>query len=69
MSLQRWGLAFLQLGALLLAIGLLPAAFMAIFLPSTPALIPALLSVSVAPPGAVCFTAGLLIWGIGLVRR
>lgn len=69
MSLQRWGLAFVQLGALLLAIGLLPAVFMAIFLPSTPALIPALLSVSVAPPGAVCFTVGLLMWGIGLARR
>jgi hypothetical protein len=69
MSLQRWGVAFLQLGTLLLAIGLLPSVFMAVFLPTTPALIPALLSVSVAPPGAVCFTVGLLMWGIGLARR
>lgn len=69
MTLKRWGIAFLQLGALLLAIGLLPALFMAVFMPATPALVPALLSLSVAPLGAVCLIAGLLMWAIGAVRR
>lgn len=69
MTLARWGMAFLQLGALLLAIGLLPALFMAIFMPATPALVPVLLSLSVAPLGAVCFIAGLLMWAVGLARR
>lgn len=69
MTLKRWGTAFLQLGALLLAIGLLPALFMAVFMPGAPALVPALLSLSVAPLGAVCFIAGLVMWAIGLARR
>lgn len=69
MSLKRWGIAFLQLGALLLAIGLLPALFMGLFMPSTAALVPALLSLTVAPLGAVCLTAGLLMWAFGLARR
>jgi len=69
MSLKRWGIAFLQLGALLLAIGLLPALFMGLVMPTTPAPVPALLSLSVAPLGAVCFIAGLVTWALGLVRR
>lgn len=69
MSIKRWGIAFLQLGALLLAIGLLPALFMGLVMPATPAPVPALLSLSVAPLGAVCFVTGLALWAIGLVRR
>lgn len=69
MSLKRWGIAFLQLGALLLAIGLLPALFMGVFMPTTAALVPALLSLTVAPLGAVCLIAGLVMWAIGWARR
>lgn len=69
MSLKRWGIAFLQLGALLLAIGLLPALFMGLVMPNTAALVPALLSLSVAPLGGICFIAGLAMWAIGVARR
>lgn len=68
MTLARWGVAFLRLGALLLAIGLVPALFVAVFMPATPPLIPALLSLSVAPLGAVCLIAGLLMWALGRAR-
>lgn len=68
MSLKRWGIAFLQLGGLLLAVGLLPALFMAIVMPAAPALVPALLSLSAAPLGALCALIGLLMWLIGVVR-
>ena len=70
MSLARWGTAFLKLGLLLLAIGLLPALVMAVVFPSaTPAAIPALLSLSVAPLGGICLLAGLAMWAIGAARR
>lgn len=69
MSLKRWGLAFMQLGLLLLAIGLLPAVAMGIFAPSANALLPALLSLSVAPLGGVCFLVGAIMWAVALVRR
>lgn len=69
MSLSRWGIAFIRLGLLLLAVGLLPALFMGFFMPATPAVIPALLSLSVGPLGALCLLAGLVMWMIALVRR
>lgn len=69
MSLSRWGVAFIRLGLVLLAVGLLPALFMGLFMPATPALIPALLSLSVAPLGGLCLFAGLVMWTIALVRR
>ena len=34
MTLKRWGLAFIRLGALLLAIGVLPAIVMAVLMPT-----------------------------------
>lgn len=69
MTLKRWGIAFLQLGALLLAIGFVPVGLMTILSPSDPGALPILLSLSVAPLGAVCLIAGLLLWTIGAVRR
>ncbi|MEQ8447824.1 MAG: hypothetical protein RIB57_18225 [Pelagibacterium sp.] len=69
MRLSRWGIAFIQLGALLLAIGLVPLGIMATLFPSVSALVPVLLSLSVAPLGGLCLLAGLVMWGIGAVRR
>lgn len=69
MSLQRWGTAFLQLGALLAAIGLLPALVMALFFPHGPSAVPVLLSLSVAPLGLVCLATGGLMWLVALLRR
>jgi|TARA_A100001391_G_scaffold49640_4_gene30039 hypothetical protein len=69
MRLSRWGIAFIQLGALLLAIGLVPLGIMATLFPGVSALVPVLLSLSVAPLGGLCLLAGLVMWGIGAVRR
>ena len=69
MRLSRWGIAFIQLGALLLAIGSVPFGIMATLFPGVSALVPVLLSLSVAPLGGLCLLAGLVMWGIGAVRR
>ena len=69
MRLSRWGIAFIQLGARLLAIGLVPFGIMATLFPGVSALVPVLLSLSVAPLGGLCLLAGLVMWGIGAVRR
>ena len=68
MTFKRWGLAFIRLGALLLAIGVLPAIIMAVLMPSA-TLIPTLLLLSVAPLGAVVTAAGLVMWLVALLRR
>lgn len=69
MTLKRWSYAFLQLGALLLAIGLLPALAMMVLAPTRSAMVPALLSFTVAPLGAVALLAGVLMWTVAAVRR
>lgn len=69
MRLSRWGIAFIQLGALLLAIGLVPMVVMATLFPDASALVPVLLSLSAAPLGGLCLLAGLVMWGIGAIRR
>lgn len=69
MTLKRWGLAFLQLGVLLLAIGLLPVIVMGAIFPQAAMTVPILLSLSVAPLGALCFLTGLVMWAIGAARR
>lgn len=69
MNMKRWGVAFLQLSAVLLAVGLVPVVLMTIISPSDPGTLPILLSLSVAPLGGVCLVSGLLLWVIGAVRR
>ena len=69
MRLYRWGIAFIQLGALLLAIGLIPLVVMTLLFPGVSALVPVLLSLSVAPLGALCIISGLVMWAIGAARR
>ncbi|AEQ52167.1 hypothetical protein [Pelagibacterium halotolerans] len=69
MRLSRWGIAFMQLGVLLLAIGLLPLVVMATLFPGASTLVPVLLSLSVAPLGGLCLISGFVMWAIGTVRR
>ncbi|SDG49681.1 hypothetical protein SAMN04487974_103210 [Pelagibacterium luteolum] len=69
MALTRWGTAFLQLGALLLAIGILPVVVMETLFPGASMTVPILLSLSAAPLGGVCLVTGLVIWAIGAARR
>lgn len=69
MTLKRWSFAFLQLGGLLVAIGLLPAIAMGALAPSTDALLPALLSLTVAPLGFVCFLTGVAMFMVWLAKK
>lgn len=69
MRLYRWGIAFIQLGALLLAVGLMPLVVMTTLFPGVSTLVPVLLSLSVAPLGALCLISGLAMWAIGAARR
>jgi hypothetical protein len=69
MTLKRWSHAFLQLGGLLVAIGLLPAIAMMAIAPEADAMVPALLSLTVAPLGFVCFLVGVAMWMGALVKR
>lgn len=66
MTLRRWSYAFLQLGGLLLAIGLLPALAMMALAPGVEAMLPVLLSLTVAPLGFVCFLVGVAMWMVAL---
>ncbi|WP_196257929.1 hypothetical protein [Pelagibacterium limicola] len=68
MTLRRWSFAFLQLGGLLLAIGLLPAIAMMAVAPGADAMVPVLLSLTVAPLGVVCFLVGVGMWMVALKR-
>jgi len=69
MTLKRWGTAFLQLAALLLAIGLLPLVALGLFFPGAPSMLPVLLSLTVAPLGGLSLVIGLTMWLVGLVRQ
>lgn len=69
MTLKRWGIAFLQLGALLAAIGLGPLIVMGLLFPNASPLVPVLLSLTVAPLGGLSLVIGLSMWLIGLARQ
>lgn len=69
MTLHRWSIAFLQLGLLLLAVGALPALGMMLIAPGANAPVPVLLSLTVAPLGAVSLLAGAVMWAVALARR
>lgn len=64
-----WAKAFLRLGLVLLAVGVLPAVAFALFLPQADPLIPALLSLTVAPLGAVILLVALILFLAGAFRR
>lgn len=69
MTLNRWAIAFLQLGLILLAVGALPAIAMGLIAPSANALVPALLSLTVAPLGALVLAIGVVMWIVARLRR
>jgi uncharacterized membrane protein YiaA len=67
--MKVWSQAFAKLGALLLVIGAGPALIGLWLFPQWDPLIPALLSLTVAPIGALCLVAGIILWLVGLARR
>lgn len=66
MSLYRWSLAFLQLGVLLLAIGVLPEAIAWLF--GARPTFTALLLLSIGPLGGLVTITGLLMLAVALLR-
>lgn len=64
-----WAKAFLRLGLVLLAIGVLPAVAFAVFLPQADPLIPALLSLTIAPLGAVVLVVAFILFLVAVFRR
>lgn len=67
--LRIWAKLFLRLGLVLLAVGLAPLLLTATVLTSWDQLVPIILSLSVAPLGAICFTVGLILFLAALLRR
>ncbi|MFD1943193.1 hypothetical protein [Paradevosia shaoguanensis] len=64
-----WASAFLWLGIVLLAIGVVPALAFAFFLPQADPLVPALLSLTVAPLGAVMLLIGIILYLVVAFQR
>ena len=64
-----WAKLFLRLGIVLLAIGLIPLALTATVLTTWDQLIPVILSLSVAPLGAICAIVALILFLAALLRR
>jgi polyferredoxin len=64
-----WAKLFLRLGAVLLVVGLVPLALTATMFTTVDQLIPVILSLSVAPLGALCLLAGLILCLAALLRR
>ncbi|AKR56537.1 hypothetical protein GCM10011321_02060 [Youhaiella tibetensis] len=64
-----WAKAFLRLGLVLLAIGILPAVIFAYAFPQADPLIPALLSLTVAPLGAFVLAVSVILFLVAVFRR
>jgi hypothetical protein len=64
-----WSYVFLKLGLLLLILGAAPALIAGLFFPGADPLVPVLLSLSVAPLGALALLAGAIMWVAGRLRR
>ena len=67
--LLAWAKLLLRLGLVLLAIGLVPLGVQQFLLPQISPITPVLLSVMVAPLGAIVTVASLILFLAALVRR
>jgi hypothetical protein len=64
-----WAKLTLRLALVLLAVGLLPIIAIGTVLPAVSPIIPVMLSVTVAPLGAFCLLAALILFLAAWVRR
>lgn len=64
-----WSYVFLKLGLLLLVLGLAPVLITGLLFPGADPLVPVLLSLSVAPLGALSLLAGAIMWVVGRIQR
>jgi hypothetical protein len=67
--LRIWGKLLLRLGLVLLALGLVPVLAIGTILPEVDPVLPVLLSLTVAPLGALSLVAALILFLAALVRR
>ena len=64
-----WAKIWLRLGAVLLVVGIGPLLVQQFVLTDINPIIPTLLTVSVAPLGAICLTVGIILVLVAWVRR
>jgi len=67
--LLAWAKLFLRLGLVLLAVGILPLLVQQFVLPQISPIVPVLLSVMVAPLGAIVTVVAVILFLAALVRR
>ncbi len=67
--LLAWAKLFLRLGLVLLAVGILPLLVQQFVLPQISPIVPVLLSVMVAPLGAIVTVVAVILFLVALVRR
>ena len=67
--LQFWAKVMLRLGIVLLAVGLVPLLVLQFLLPQMDPIVPVLLSVMVAPLGAIFVAIAVILFLVVLVRR
>ena len=69
MSLKRWAYAFLTMGGIMVALGLVPVLVVGTFLPGLNSIFPGMLFLMVTPIGAFALLFGIILWLVALVRR
>lgn len=67
--LQFWARMTLRLGLVLLAVGLVPLLVQQFVLRDIDPIIPILLSLMVAPLGAICLLVAIILFLVALARR
>lgn len=69
MSPNRWARAFLMMGGILLALGILPLLVVGMLFPGADPLLVTFASILLTPLGVVLFSIGLLVWLVAFFRR
>jgi hypothetical protein len=64
MTLNRWARMFLVTGGIMFSIGMVPLLMVNFLFPGSTSLIPMMLSLLVAPVGALILATGLVIWAV-----
>jgi polyferredoxin len=64
-----WAKIWLRLGAVLLLVGIAPLLVQQYVLPDISPIVPVLLSVMVAPLGALCLVVGVILFLVAWARR
>lgn len=69
MSLNRWARAFLLMGAIMSAIGIVPLLIVGTLIPNLKTVLPDLLFFLVTPIGVFILIVGIILWLVALIRK